>query len=431
MRIEMPYGSGSQACEETCVELLGTLDVAPASPLNDVESAFRDALATPIGLDRHALDGVQPGNSVAIVCSDHCRKTAVDQLLPVLLEELQTRGVNEADICFLFATGSHRAPTAAEMESIVGPSVWERFHAQAYSHDPRDKAMLVPVGTTSRGTLVEINRRAMEADHLIVTGSVVLHYFGGFGGGRKAIMPGLASIETIAHNHAMNLDPDSDRLNPAVQIGVTHGNPVAEDMAESARMVKSLCLINTVLDRNLRIAGLFVGEIEAAHAAACTFASDLYALPIEQQADIVIAASPHTGNFVQTHKALYNAYQAVKPEGRIILLAPCKEGLGGEQFSKWLALGSPSAIIAELRVRAEINGQTALSTRQKSPMALFITEMPDQDVAQLGGRKAHDLQEALNTAIRELRASGVEQPTVYAMPAAAYTVPMMPAATPA
>jgi nickel-dependent lactate racemase len=259
----------------------------------------------------------------------------------------------------------------------------------------------------------------------------VLHYFGGFGGGRKAIMPGLASIETIAHNHAMNLDPEIDRLDPAVQIGVMAGNPVAEDMLEAARMVTTRCLINTVLDRSLGIAGLFVGALEAAHDAACTFARDLYTLPIDQRADLVIAASPHTGNFVQTHKALYNAYQAVKPDGRIILLAPCHEGLGGGQFEKWLALGTPSAIIAELRVRAEINGQTALSTRQKSGIALFVTEMSSDDVDRLGARKAASLQEAVDTAVAELRAGGIDTPTVYTLPAAAYTVPISPVEAPA
>jgi nickel-dependent lactate racemase len=178
-----------------------------------------------------------------------------------------------------------------------------------------------------------------------------------------------------------------------------------------------------VLNRKSEIAAVYAGELDAAHLAATKFAHRLFAIDIDQRADLVIAASPSTQNFVQTHKALFNAYQAVKPDGRIILLAPCPEGLGGEQFAKWLRLGSREAIIAGLRKESEINGQTALSTIQKAPITYIVTEMTDEDVAMLGARRADSLDDAIGKAITDLAAVGRPEPTVYLMPSAAYTVP--------
>ena len=281
------------------------------------------------------------------------------------------------------------------------------------------------VGDTSRGTPVYIDKRACEADRVIVTGSVVLHYFGGFGGGRKAVVPGIASVETISRNHSMNLDPHEDRLDPNVAIGKMAGNPVAEDMLEATMFLPVDYLVNTVLNRQGRIAGIFAGDLEQAHGEACAFAEELFAVPLGEQADVVIASSGPIKNFVQTHKALFNAYQAVKPEGRIIMLAQCPEGLGGDQFVKWLRLGSREAIIAGLRDHAEINGQTALSTTQKAPITTFVTDLSEDDVALLGGRKAASLEDALALVRRELQGHGIDDPTYYTMPSAAYTVPLV------
>jgi nickel-dependent lactate racemase len=165
--------------------------------------------------------------------------------------------------------------------------------------------------------------------------------------------------------------------------------------------------------------------MEATHRAACEFARSLYARPIDRRADLVIAASPHTRNFVQTHKALYNAYQAVRPDGRIVLAAPCFEGLGGERFSKWLALGDRAKVFAALRERSEINGQTALSTLEKSRITRFVTEMSDRDVALLGGQKSASLQSAIDESVSDLARQGVRSPTAYLMPHAAHTVPIV------
>ncbi|HRI89954.1 MAG TPA: nickel-dependent lactate racemase [Candidatus Hydrogenedentes bacterium] len=398
---------------------LGAIDIREAPSLHAPERALEESLCRPIGGEGHFLDGIVPGDRVCILVSDAYRKTGIATLLPKLLEALAERGVASESIQFLFASGIHRPPNTAQQREILGADVYDRFGARAWTHDPYDDAAHVLLGTTSRGTPVEINRRAVECDRLIVTGTVVLHYFGGFGGGRKGVVPGVASARTIAHNHAMNLHPSENRLHPDVRIGVTDGNPVAEDMLEAAGMVPVHGIINTVLNRRNDIAGIFVGEMRAAHHEACAFARDLYAVPIARRADFVIASAGPARNYVQSHKALYNAYQAIKPDGTIIFLAPCEEGLGGDHIEKWLRLGTSDDIIAALRVKSEIYGQTALSTREKARQALLLTEMDEAKVRMLGARKADTLSAALDAT---RRAHG-DRATYYVMPSAAYTVP--------
>jgi nickel-dependent lactate racemase len=423
MHIEMPYGDRVLSADAPWLRLAGTIDVADVPELTDCDSAIAGAIESPIGLDRNVYEIVRPGERIAIIVSDSFRRTAVDRVLPVLLDGLNRRGVSEKDICFIFASGTHRPPTPAEQSEILGDSVYARFQTRAFTHDPNDKAKLVTIGTTRRGTVVEINRTAWECDRIIATGAVVMHYFGGFGGGRKSIVPGISSAETIAHNHAMNLDPIEDKLNPAVRIAVMEGNPVAEDMLEASRFAGVEYIINTVLNRDGKIAGIFAGELETAHRAAAAFAQSIYSVRIDAQADVVIAASPDTRNFVQTHKALYNAFQAMKPGGRIVLIAPCREGLGGERFVKWLRLGSPKAVIAGLRKASEINGQTALSTLEKAPSCIMITELERGAVESLGAVKAQDLGDALARVQSYLVPVG--SPDCYLMPSAAYTVPFL------
>ncbi len=424
MHIRLPYGTEHLEAELTWGRHLGTLDIADAPAIDNIAAAARRAIETPIGLHAGLGELVQPDDTVAIVVSDAFRHTGIDQILPTLIDLLNRAGIRDEDILFTFASGTHRPPTEAEQARILGQAVYDRFRGRAFLHDPHDEDNLLFMGYTSRGTPVKLNRRVQDCDHVIVTGAVVLHYFGGFGGGRKSILPGIASAETIARNHALNLDPAQDRLNPAVRIGALDGNPVAEDMLEAAQLAKVDYVINTVLNREGRIAGIFAGDLDAAHRVAAQFAHRLFTVNLKRRADLVIASAGNPKNFIQSHKALFNAYQAVKPEGRIILLTPSPEGFGGDTFARWLKLGDRAAIIAELRKRAEINGQTALSTIEKAPITTFITELPEKDVAILGGRKAESLQQALEFVRRDFNQADVKEPAYYVMPSASYTVPL-------
>lgn len=423
MRIELPYGDTPATAELRCGRVPGVLDVAETPALPNPEAALRQALERPIGLNAPCLHGFGPGESTVILVSDAFRDTGVDQLLPELLAALNERGVRDRDITFLFATGSHRPPNEAEQRRILGLGVYGRFRGRTLPHDPQDTENLVELGATSRGTPVHINRRAVDAAHVIATGAVVLHYFGGFGGGRKSIVPGIAGMDTIAANHSLNLHPTENTLNPAVRIGTLDGNPVAEDMLEAARMLHVDCIVNTVLNQQGGIAGVFAGELDTAHRAAATFARTLFSAPLAERADLVLASAGTAKNFVQSHKALFNAFQAMRPGGRMVFAARAPEGYGGNRFAEWIGLGSRDRIIAELRKRAEINGQTALSAIEKAAHAVMLTELSAPEVAALGARKAETLQEAIDLACADLRETGVGEPGVYVMPSASYTVP--------
>ncbi|MBI2434412.1 MAG: nickel-dependent lactate racemase [Candidatus Hydrogenedentes bacterium] len=422
MQITMPYGHTALSGDAPWADHLATLEVAHTPALADVASVAREAFQHPIG-GAPLQERIQRGESVAIIVSDSFRQTRIDEVLPELLRTLRSCGVQDEDILFVYSTGTHRGPTPDEERWILGSDVYEHLRGQTLTHNPFDPAGLIELGVTSRGTRVLLNRHVLERDRLIVTGTVVLHYFGGYGGGRKSILPGIAGVETIAQNHARNLHPTEDRLDSAVRIGALDGNPVAEDMFEGASLCHTDFLINTVLNRDGKIAGLFAGELDAAHRAAARFAHALYAVEIDELADLAVASAGAARNFIQSHKALFNAYQSVKPGGRIIFLAAAPEGFGGNKFSQWLSLGGRAAIIRELRKNAEINGQTALSTREKAAITLFVTELPAEEVALLGGRKADSLQEALDTAHAEFQAQNIPRPTLTLLPSASYTVP--------
>jgi len=416
---EVPYGPVTLSSSLDWGRLLGVIEIADTPALGDIDQSMFVGMVTPIGMTESFLAGIRQGERVAIIVSDAYRQTGVHRYLPILIRELERIGVAEENIRFIFASGTHRVPTPDQQRMILGTEIYDRFKDRCFVREAYNPGRHVYVGTTSRGTPVELERLAVECDHIIATGAVVLHYFGGFGGGRKSILPGLASAKTIAHNHALNLHPTESRMHPDVRIGVIDGNPVAEDMLEAAKMARVHGIINTVLNRRGEIAGLFVGELEAAHRAATEFARSLFAVPIQEKADLVIASAGSAKNYVQSHKTLYNAYQAMKPRGRIIFLAPCEEGLGGESIEKWLRLGDVDEIFAALRKQSEIYGQTALSTREKSPSALMVTELGDDEARLIGARKAASLDEALAIAHHELGGDA----TYYVMPSASYTVP--------
>jgi len=403
--------------------VLGRLTVGEGRPAAfSQEELVRRALAQPVGQDGPLRARVKAGEQVVVLVSDQFRQTRADVVVPVLLSELAAGGVSEQDVSILFATGTHRPPMAAEQASVLGEDLYGRFRERVFVHNAFDSKRLAHVGDTSRGTPVRVNKMALEADRLIATGTVVFHYFAGYGGGRKSVVPGVAGAETIAHNHVMNLHPREDRLDPAVRIGALDGNPIAEDMLEAARFVPVDCIVNTVLDRDGRIAGVFAGDLDAAHRQAAELAREMFAAPIAERADFVVASSGTAANFVQAHKALYNAFQAMKPGGRVVFVAECAEGLGGEQFEKWLRLGTRESIIAGLRRQSDINGQTALSSLEKCPSAIFVTRMGEEETRLLGARKAESFQAALALARAECE---LDEPACYVMPQASYTVPFM------
>lgn len=180
-----------------------------------------------------------------------------------------------------------------------------------------------------------------------------------------------------------------------------------------------------MLDSSGDISGVFVGDMDSAHRAACRHVERLFSIPITEPADLVVASAGDARNFIQSHKALFNAFQALKPEGLALLLAFAPEGLGSEGFRRHIETGNPESVIASLRCKADINGQTALSTLHKAARTLLITDMPPGEARTLGMRTFTCAEEAVAFCRKEFTRRGIAHPTFYAMPFAGNTVPIL------
>ena len=226
---------------------------------------------------------ISRAESVGIRVSEAYRARGVGRYLPALVEELHRAGARDADIRFVFASGTHRVPTPDQQRTILGPAIFDRFRGRLFTREAYNDSRHVRVGITSRGTPVELDRLAMECDRIIATGAVVLHYFGGFGGGRKSIVPGLASARTIAA-HAINCTTENH--SPDVRIGVGRQS-VAEDMLEAAKLAQVPAL-STPCSTGRANRGTVRWRTRTGARAAAELARSLYAVPISRKADMVI-----------------------------------------------------------------------------------------------------------------------------------------------
>lgn len=424
----MPAGFPTPGDLPEDVRFLGSVDclcTLPELQRGDIQNALDSPCCTD-GTEIPPLHRlIQPGETVCLVVSDHTRKTAARVVLPVVLENLKANGCHIEDLRVLVASGIHREPTTEELRHVVGEEAWPELADRIVVHDADDESCLVTVGRTKRGHAVRVSRIAVESDRLIAIGAAIYHYHAGFGGGRKSFVPGIASRDTIAHNHSLTLDPCEDRIHPMVAPGVLDGNPVAEEMLESARLCKPDAIINTVLSPRGDLVGVFYGELDAAHRSACSLLEKVARVDIDESADIVIASASGARNWIQSHKALYNAHRVVKKNGRIILHAACPEGIGNERFKYWIKKTDMKEIYDELRESPEINGQTALSTKTRGKTTTLVTDMQSCDIRDLGLNVAASIVVALDDAVTRLRKQGINEPTCYLMPRAMYTVPFL------
>jgi len=405
---------------------LGELRPMETEELTSPEQAVFEGLARPIGLRGGLLDTVSGHHRVCIVIPDHTRHAGEQHLLPPLIAGLESRGVPDARIALLIGCGTHRPSRPGEIAAKIGPELYRRLSASGsiHQHNCDDTAAIVQIGVTSRGTPVQFHRLAVEADRTILLGGIVPHYFAGFGGGRKTALPGISSRETIARNHSLNLDPDADRINPAVQIGALAGNPVAEDMAEAARQLRPLGIVNSVMNRRRRIAAVFAGDVDEAFAAGCAFAGRQFFVELPAKADLVIGGAGPALDWVQSHKCLYNTHRALKDNGVKLIVANCPEGIGSAVFEEWLSLRDPARVLARLRTDAEINGQTAYSTLTRGRDTVLVTQLPPDRVALLNMIPAANLEQGMAIAMDLLRQRGIKRPDLLLLPDARYTVPM-------
>jgi len=198
------YGKGEIKFQVDTDNVIGELVIKDYPVQPDPIAAIKEALRHPIGSPPLA-EIVKPGQTVCLLVNDSTRVANSHVFLPVLLDELNGAGVPDDNIIILFALGTHHDLSEAEMVELVGQEVANRV--RMYNSNAKKAEDFVYVGTTSRGTQVYLNKKAVEADHIICTGSIVYHFFAGFGGGRKALFPGVAAYESIRQNHSLMLQP--------------------------------------------------------------------------------------------------------------------------------------------------------------------------------------------------------------------------------
>ena len=313
--------------------------------VTDEPAAIRAALRQPIN-SAPLASKVRAGNKVVIVHTDITRATPNDRLLPVLLAELEAAGIARGDITLLNALGTHRPQTAAELREMLGTEVVANY--RCLQHDANDTGNLVSLGVTSRGHPVRINRQFLESDVRILTGFIEPHFFAGFSGGPKGVLPSIAGAESVHSNHGYAMISD-----PNATWGVTAGNPVWEEMREVALRANPTFLINVTLNSARQITGIFAGDMLAAHAAGCKFVKEHAMVPVAEPFDIVITTNsgyPLDQNLYQCVKGLSAASRIVRAGGTIILAAACADGLPeGSRFAELLEeAGSPQAALAML-----------------------------------------------------------------------------------
>lgn len=417
--IELKYGSGKVSFPVPSDWQIEEVAFRPHPPLSDPVAAIQTSLRQPVG--SAALGkSVQPGERVCILVNDSTRKARTELFMPILLDELNAAGVPDRDIFAAVATGSHRLATREDMHALVGAAVSSRIIM--YSHDCHDRESLTHLGTTTRGTPVFANTRVVQADRRILTGSVVHHWFAGFGGGKKALVPGICGYDTIRANHSLLLDPAS-------RMAVLDGNPVAEDQLEAARMIGGDFLINTVLDTSGDILGVFAGDMVQAHRQACDLAHRVYAGYQVAPADVVLASCggwPKDINVYQAQKSLENGALACRPGGVVVLAAECREGIGSAKYWEWAQkYKSVTEIERALRDHFDLGGHKAFAMARLTAehRVVLLSSLPAETVHTLGFEAASTAEEALAKAIALLPR---ETSTVRAvvMPFASLTVPI-------
>lgn len=412
--MELSFKIGNQThpvqVPEAC--LLGVLEPNDVAVEMRGEAAVRQALATPIGTPR-LREIVRPGEKIAVVTSDITRPMPTWEVMPALLDELYAAGVDREDITLVFALGSHRCHTEEEKLHLAGRRAWEEIRCVDL-----DVTDCVHMGTTSRGTPVDIDRRVAEADRRICLGNIEYHYFAGYSGGAKAIMPGVSTRAAIQSNH-------SRMVEPAACAGKLEGNPVREDIEEAANMVGVDFILNVVLDAHKEIICAVAGDVTAAHRAGCAFLDTLYRKELKERADIVLVSqggAPKDLNLYQTQKALDNAKHAVKPGGVIVLMGSCKEGLGEKTFEEWMT-SAPTAhsLIDRIQREFRLGGHKAAAIAMVLENAdiYLVSELEDELVRSLFMTPYHSAQEAYEAAVAKC---GPEA-TVLAMPYGGSTLP--------
>ena len=411
----LPYGKSDVCVRIPARNLLGSIEPKQVPGAPDANAEIERALKESIGSKRLS-EIAQPDSKIAIVVDDFTRSTPSQAMLSPVLAELNAAGVKDENVTVIFGCGTHRAVKPEEARRLLGDEVLNRVKTVSHDCNAQD---LVPVGKTKHGTAVRVNPVFAEADVKVLLGDVNLHYYAGYGGGRKSVMPAVSCRETISHNHAMLLDPNA-------RTGVLEGNPVHEDMTEAARLAKVDFILNVVTNSKGEIVKAFAGDLEQAFLEATKLVDDMYRVTVDRRADIVVVSPggyPADINLYQAYKGLDNALEVTKRGGTIILVAECAEGHGNQVFYDWMTrLEDLKKAEREIKRHFELGGHKAyyLLKALKNHPIILVSSLPDYYA---NGAFKLKTARAVNDAFREALKNAGSQAKVWTLPQGNFTLP--------
>jgi nickel-dependent lactate racemase len=387
----------------------------------DQQLAISDALKNPYK-NKPLNEKVTASDKVGIIFSDITRATPYRTILPPLLNEL--RNIPQENISLFCANGTHRHVTDEELVGILGEKIIGNFKIQ--QNDANNPDNFEYVGTTRSGNEIFLNKEILKCDIKILTGFIEPHFFAGFSGGGKALIPGLAFVKSIKYNHSLR-----QLSHENVNWGITYGNPLWEEIMEAAEFVPGLFLLNITLNKNKDITNVFAGDLRSAHMAGCKFVKDSAMVPVDKLYDIVITSNsgfPLDLNVYQAVKGMSAAAQIVKPGGTIIIAAECRDGIPSNSDYETIlkSVGTVDELMGfivknedQLKDTWQIFFQVKI--QQKADVYLFSTKLDNETIRKALFNPVEDIASLTGELVRKIGS----QASICILPEGPQTIPCL------
>ena len=392
MEIQVPYGREHIAVD---IDEKNVSQIVHPNPveIGDEKTIVQHALSHPVNSEIFDQFIANAENLLFIV-NDATRPTPTAKIINIIYDKIKNKNIK-----FIVATGIHRAPTDEEYKQIFG-AYYEIFKDRIYAHDSKNEGLLFNLGKSKFGTEIKINKMVSAAHKIVIITSVEPHYFAGYTGGRKSIMPGIAGYTTIEQNHKYALSPGAQAL-------ALEGNPVHEDMEDIvARLNKEIFSVQIVLDRNQNTYAVTAGNLKSSFNAAVKKANEVFAVKVKEKADIVVSVAPYPMDIdlYQSQKALDNGKLALKDNGILILVSKCRSGAGDENFIRLMSsAGSPNGVMNKISKGYKLGWHKAAKMAEINLWAdvWAVTDLPDEVLRSIFIKPFHNLQQAIDKGIKE------------------------------
>ncbi len=392
MKVELPYGTGKIHFDIAKDRLAGIVEPNDVK-CHDASRCITNAVKKPSNA-RPLDEFVKGAKELLVIVNDATRPTPTAKVLEVVYPVIKS--VRHK---FIVATGMHRAPTNDEYYQIFG-KLYDDIKDNVFAHDSRDDSRLAYIGRSKNGTEMFVNKMAINADKIIVIGSVEPHYFAGYTGGRKGFLPGIAGYKTIEQNHKYALDVRAQAL-------ALDGNPVHDDMEDAIRNIgKPVFAIMTVLDKHHKIYAATAGDIHSSFYDAIESANEVFSVKIKEKADIVVTVAPYPMDIdlYQSQKALDNGKLALNDGGILILVSKCRMGIGEEGFVKLLSQAStPKEVLEKIGSGYRLGYHKAAKMAEIGIWAQMwgVTDLSPDVLKSVFIKPCKDIQSAIDGALEE------------------------------